>query len=139
MSTSKPGFVTEDGVRNLSPRDAALACADGAILLDVREEYINQQKRISVPSLIQIPLSRLADVLNIVPKDRPIIVADSSGLRSKEAVVLLKEKGYDRVFNLAGGLVEWERDGMPLVEDISQKLSGSCACQLRPRGKGEPR
>jgi rhodanese-related sulfurtransferase len=140
MSTdrSQSGFVTADGIHNLSPREAADWCAQGAVILDVREEYISQYKKFGVPVTIQIPLGQLESQFGQLPKNKWIIVADSSGLHSKEACMLLEQNGFTQVSNLAGGLVEWERDGMPLVEDNSQKLSGSCACQLRARdAKGE--
>ena len=62
-----------------------------------------------------------------------LIFADSGGLRSKEAVVLLKDKGYKKIANMAGGIVEWERDGLPLKTNVEERLSGSCMCQLKPR------
>jgi hypothetical protein len=65
-----------------------------------------------------------------------MIIVDSSGIHSKDAVKFLKEKGLGSLIaNLAGGLVEWERDEMPLIIDKSEQLSGSCMCQLRPRNK----
>jgi hydroxyacylglutathione hydrolase len=140
MSTdrSQSGFVTAEGIHNLSPREAAKWCTEGAVILDVREEYISQFKKFGVPITIQIPLGRLNGEFDQLPKNEWIIVADSSGLHSKEACVLLQQNGFMQVSNLAGGFVEWERDGMPLIEDDSQKLSGSCACQLRARDtKGE--
>jgi rhodanese-related sulfurtransferase len=129
------GFMTQEGIHNLSPREALDWCAEGAVILDVREDYTSQYKRFGVPVVIQIPLSHLKTDWHRVPRDKWIIVADSSGLQSKEGFLLLKEKGYDQISNLAGGLVEWERDGMPLVTDTKEKLTGSCACQLRARGK----
>jgi rhodanese-related sulfurtransferase len=138
MDVTKSGFVTAEGIHNLSPREAAEWCAEGALILDIREEYISQFKKLGVPVAIQIPLSRLAREADQVPKDKWIIVADSSGLHSKEACLQLKEKGFTQISNLAGGLVEWERDGLPLVVDKSEKLSGSCACQLRAREQQDP-
>ncbi len=41
--------------------------------------------------------------------------------------------GYENVANMAGGIVDWERDGLPLTTDISNRLSGSCMCQLKAR------
>ncbi len=120
-------------VGSYSPRDAQRKCGEGALLLDIREEYLNQFKRFDVPLVLQIPLSQLASQYHLLPTDRLIIVADSSGLHANEALLLLKEKGFRQLASLAGGLVEWERDGMPLVTDKHQQLSGSCACQLRAR------
>ncbi len=68
-----------------------------------------------------------------LPRDLPLIIADSVGLRSHEVMEFLISKGFDNIANLAGGIVEWEQDGMPLKTDLSEQLSGSCVCQLRPR------
>jgi len=62
-----------------------------------------------------------------------LIVADSVGLFSHEAMIILKDLGFENIINLALGLVEWERDGMPVMIDQNERLSGSCVCQLRPR------
>ncbi len=135
LDRSHSGFVTADGIHNLSPREAFDWCANGAVILDVREEYISQYKKFGACLTIQIPFGRLEYEFAQLPKDKWIIVADSSGLHSKEACLLLEQKGFTQVSNLAGGFVEWERDGMPLLTDKSEQLSGSCACQLRAREK----
>ena len=36
---------------------------------------------------------------------------------------------------MAGGLVEWERDGLPLQVNLKEELSGQCACQLKAKKK----
>jgi hypothetical protein len=56
-------------------------------------------------------------------------------LRSHEVMEFLLLKGFTNIANLAGGIVEWEQDGLPLKIDITEQLSGSCVCQLRPRNK----
>jgi len=33
---------------------------------------------------------------------------------------------------MVGGIVDWERDGLPINTDITARLSGSCMCQLKP-------
>ena len=71
------------------------------------------------------------------PQDKYLIFADTVGLGSKEAVVLLKVKGFNKVANMAGGIVDWERDGLPLKTNIEERLSGSCMCQLKPREGGK--
>jgi rhodanese-related sulfurtransferase len=70
-----------------------------------------------------------------LPDDIPVIVADSVGLRSHEAMEFLLSKGFDNIANLAGGIVEWESDGLPIKKDITEQLDGSCVCQLKPRHK----
>ncbi len=129
MTTSR----SERVAHSLSPREAFDRCSNGAVILDVREEYSSQYKKFGVPEVLQIPLSRLRDEVERIPRDRWLIVADSSGVRSGEAVAVLRERGFTQLSDLAGGMVEWERDGLPIVADTGQRLSGSCACQLRAR------
>lgn len=124
------------GIQNLTPKDAYYFLKQGdAILLDVREGYLTGYKKFDVPEVIFLPLSELNHRYKELPTQKPLIVADSTGLRSKEAVLYLSLQGLQNVVNLAGGIVEWERDGLPLIVDITEQLSGSCMCQLRPRNK----
>jgi len=129
------GFLINE-ILNVSPREAFELCGEGAVIVDVREEYLNNFKKIDVPEILFLPLSKLIQQISELPKDRYLVFADSVGLRSKEAVVILKGKGYNKIANMAGGIVDWERDGLPVVTDISNRLTGSCMCQLKPREKG---
>ena len=127
------GFET-GGILNLTPHQAHAWCMMGGVLIDVREDYMNRFRMFDVPEVIYCPFSILGETYKHLPKEKPMIFADAAGLHSKEAVSLLMEKGFaGRIANLAGGLVEWERDGLPLIIDKSEQLSGSCMCQLRPR------
>lgn len=127
------GFVSS-GFRNLSPREAyAEATEEDALIVDVREERLIGYKNFDVPRLIHMPKSRIEQEFVNLPRDSPLIIADSVGLRSHEVMEFLISKGFDNIANLAGGIVEWEQDGMPLITDITEQLSGSCVCQLRPR------
>jgi len=134
---SNTGFIS-GGILNLTPRQTLNLCRKGALLVDVREEFMNRFKMFDVPEIIYCPYSILKDTYQNLPDNKAIIFADAAGLHSREAVIFLTENGFGgRVANMAGGLVEWERDEMPLIIDKSEKLSGSCMCQLRPRNKKE--
>jgi len=123
-------------ILHLTPRQVLEYCHQGAMLVDVREAYMNRFKMFDVPEVIYCPYSILEKSYQDLPPDRPLIFADAAGLQSREAVKFLQEKGMgQRVANLAGGLVEWERDGLPLIIDKNERLSGSCMCQLKPREK----
>jgi len=126
------GFIS-CGILNVSPHEAFELCGKGAIIVDVREEYLNNFKNLDVPEILFIPISKLVQELSELPQEKYLIFADTVGLRSKEAVVLLKEKGFIKIANMAGGIVDWESDGLPLKTNIEEKLSGSCMCQLKPR------
>jgi rhodanese-related sulfurtransferase len=84
---------------------------------------------------VYCPYDELDNNLADLPRDRKIVVADAVGLRSKEVVDKLIGSGFLEVYNLAGGIVEWERSGLPVTTDKSRILTGSCMCQLRARNK----
>jgi rhodanese-related sulfurtransferase len=129
------GFISS-GFLNLTPREAYTeATENNAILLDVREERLTGYKNFDVPKVINIPNSELAENYKNLPTDVPMIVADSVGLRSHEAMEFLISEGFSNLANLAGGIVDWERDGLPLKIDRTEQLDGSCVCHLRPRHK----
>ena len=127
--------IVSDGILNLSPCEALGACKKGAIIVDVREEYMNRFKMLDVDENFFCPYRILEENYQDFPKDKALIFVDATGIHSKEAVLFLKDKGFENIANMAGGLVEWERDGLPLKIDKSERLSGSCACMLRKREK----
>jgi rhodanese-related sulfurtransferase len=121
------------GILNVTPREAFILCGKGAVIVDVREVYLNNFKNFDVPEQLFIPLSQLENVITDFSREKYLIFADTVGLRSKEAVLFLKDRGFIRTANMAGGIVDWERDGLPLETNVEVRLSGSCMCQLKQR------
>jgi rhodanese-related sulfurtransferase len=129
--------ISSSGMLHVSAHEAFELCKKGAILVDVREEYLLGYKMFDVDQIIYCPYSIITKKYSELPKDKTLIFADATGIHSKEAVQFLIEKGYENIANLAGGLVEWERDGVPIKTDVTEMLSGSCTCQLRKRNKNK--
>ncbi len=123
------------GVRHISPKEAFELCGKGAVMIDVREDYLNTFKTFDVPQLIRIPFSELKLKWAELSKETPFILADSVGLYSHEAVDFMMEKGYGNIANMAGGIIDWEKDDLPMKINTSERLTGSCMCQLKPREK----
>jgi rhodanese-related sulfurtransferase len=126
------GFIAHE-VLNLTPAEGYVLCGKGAIIVDVREPYMNNFKMFHVEKVIYLPYSELNNSYKDLPEDQPLIFADAVGLKSREGVLFMKAHGYENVANMAGGIVDWERDGLPLTTDITNRLSGSCMCQLKAR------
>jgi rhodanese-related sulfurtransferase len=128
--------IVSNGIYNLSPIQAFMMCGKGAVIVDVREEYLNRYKIFDVPGLYFCPKKQLAELAASLPDDKPLIIADASGIHSPEVVRWLMENGFEgKCANLSGGLVDWEHSDLPIVIDINERLSGPCVCQLRPREK----
>ena len=103
-ATSAPSVVD---VREASRRQAA-----GAVLIDVRQPEEWQQGH--VPGAMLIPLGSLRDRVAEVPRDRDVLLICRSGNRSGTAQRQLLELGYDRVFNVSGGMNAWTHSGLPV-------------------------
>ena len=72
------------------------------LLLDVREL---EEREITSIGGMHIPLRDVPSRINELPKDKLIVCYCKSGSRSKRAILFLKEKGFSRVVNLAGGVM----------------------------------
>lgn len=118
---------------SLSPREAFKVLQNGATILDIRPEYETSFRIFDVPKVLYLPYSIYRDELSSIPKDKPIIVADSVGNQSKEVACYMTSQGYAQVGYMAGGIVEWDRAGLPLRKDIDYEMVGGCACRLQPQ------
>lgn len=80
--------------------------ADGScVLLDVRESW--ELKIASIPGALHIPMQDVPDQLEKLPRDADLIVLCHHGNRSRVVARFLEQNGYQRVFNLAGGIDAW--------------------------------
>ncbi len=81
-------------------------------ILDVRGEA--EWKAGHLPGAQHIPLGYLADRLEEIPADRPVVLHCQGGGRSLIALSLLAARGVTATFNLTGGFGEWEKAGLPV-------------------------
>ena len=125
--------MSNSEVKSLTPKEALEYCNNGATIVDIREDYLTAYKYFDVKSIVNIPFEDLEKRIDELKELKTLIISDSAGIVSKKACDELKRNGFNEVYNLSGGLIEWERDGLPLTEDIDERLNGACACQLKPR------
>jgi rhodanese-related sulfurtransferase len=85
----------------------ALASGEDLLLLDVREPSEHARARIEGARLL--PLGQLEARLNELDawRGRRVVVHCHHGGRSAHACLLLREHGFQRVENLAGGIDAW--------------------------------
>lgn len=76
-------------------------------IVDVREpeEFAGPLGRI--PGAMLVPLGTLGAGARELSKDRPVVTVCRSGARSAQATVLLQKAGFQKVANLAGGMLRW--------------------------------
>jgi rhodanese-related sulfurtransferase len=122
-----------EGIVYLSGADALPFLRAGTVLVDLREGLERNGRTFDVEGVIDLPYRELASAFGQLPRDKPLILADCVGLKSKEGVRFLLEQGFENVASLNGGMVDWEQEGFPTIIDRSEELMGGCACRLRPR------
>ena len=82
-------------------------------ILDVRSKEEFDSGHIEGAYLL--PVSELENRLAELPQDKPIIVYCRSGSRSTSAANILLEKGFKEIFNMTGGITEWQSKGFPVI------------------------
>ena len=75
------------------------------VLVDVREPH--ELQICAFPESVRIPLGDLPENLNRLSTADEIVVLCKSGARSARAVQLLRQAGFRKVRNLAGGINRW--------------------------------
>ncbi len=96
---------------------ARLAGSPRPFLLDVRQPDEYRQGHISGAELI--PLGELSQKIKRIPKGREVICVCHTGSRSKVAARQLEAAGY-KVLNLRGGMISWERAGLPVKKGMAR-------------------
>lgn len=121
-------------VAAMSPSEAYDAASrSGALIVDMRPEHEVSYRVFDVPGTICIPRGEIAERAGELPRGRLLIVADSVGLHSRAAAEVLSSAGLGPVASLTGGMVDWERDGLPVRKDPDFELRGQCGCKLRSK------
>lgn len=122
----------KDGMQALASREDLLArvdrvtavaladllnTADAPTVVDVRAPGELESGR--VPGSQNIPLKHLAERMEELPNDRPVVVHCAGGYRSAIAASLLAAHGY-RVMDLVGGYQAWAASSNEIAMSTAQ-------------------
>ena len=108
-----PLTLTFSGVWEIEPLNL-LELGARVQVIDVREprEFSDLLGHIRGARLL--PLSHLLDRLGEIDPGRPVVAVCRSGARSAQATVLLGKAGFTDVANLAGGMLRWQAESLPV-------------------------
>ncbi len=100
-------------IETATPQDVAAEILNGnVILVDVRNQTEWNEQRL--PNAVHLFLGRLPETAEQVVNGKPIVVQCRTGGRSAVGASILQAAGAERVINLAGGITEWKRVGLPV-------------------------
>lgn len=115
-----PSLRARLGGPAVSPAQATLMInREDAIVIDVRDQ--DEWDSGHIANARHIPLSKLDERLHEVEKykQRTVLVNCRSGHRSGMAASRMRKAGFEKVFNLEGGILAWQQAGLPLSKKAS--------------------
>jgi phage shock protein E len=116
--TEAPEAVAEASTElSLSPSVDVQTTADvmtrnDVVVLDVREQW--EYDEAHIPGVVHLPMNDIPANLDQIPQDLTVIVSCRSGNRSSQVTDFLREQGYENVHNMEGGILAWQRAGLPV-------------------------
>jgi glyoxylase-like metal-dependent hydrolase (beta-lactamase superfamily II)/rhodanese-related sulfurtransferase len=108
-----PLRYTYAGIDEIDPQWVAEHASELQIV-DVREpdEYVGELGHIA--GARSVPLGQIAGYAGELDKNVPTVTVCRSGGRSAQAVMLLRKTGFTKAANLAGGMLNWNENGLPV-------------------------
>jgi molybdopterin/thiamine biosynthesis adenylyltransferase/rhodanese-related sulfurtransferase len=115
-------------VREVAPAEAEGLIAAGAALIDTREPHEWQAGHLAGATLLP-PAEVAGRIGEVVPDPAtPVVVYCAAGARSMRAAQQLAQLGYRDVVSVAGGIIRWRAEGLPV-----EMPSGTPAVATNPR------
>jgi rhodanese-related sulfurtransferase len=114
-------------IDRLAPADAYAAVEEGALLIDTRCAELRRETG-AIPGAVHVPLSVLYwrldptsghDDANLSDLSRQVILVCAHGYSSSLAAATLRDLGFIRATDVAGGFEAWKAAGLP-VEPASE-------------------
>ena len=104
-------------VPEMTPDELArrLDGGDPPVLVDVRESFEVSIADLPDHGQVRIPSREFATRYSELDPQSELVIYCRSGARSARAAQLLLANGYEKVFNLEGGLLRWRQDVDPTL------------------------
>jgi len=96
-------------MQQLAPQSLASWLRDEPpVLLDVREAW---EVAVSpFPGAMHVPMREIPSRIGELPQQRTIVCICHHGARSAQVAMFLQHRGFERVYNLSGGIDAWARE-----------------------------
>ena len=106
------------GIMEIGPAEMTrMMNHEKAVVLDVREEEDFEQGH--VLNAVNIPAGKLVEQSESLSryKERPLILTCRQGMDSIRAARIIRQKGFEKIYCLKGGLQAWRNANLPLISD----------------------
>lgn len=109
------GCTGHSDIKNITPEECdALLKQQDVQLVDVRTEQEYGNGHLKEAILINIQGQDFTTkATQQLDKQKPVIIYCRSGRRSMQAAQILVNEGFDTVYNMKGGILAWQAEGLP--------------------------
>ncbi len=87
------------------------------VILDVRTPQEYRSGHLFGSINLDFRSTSFADELAGLDRSKPYLVYCRTGVRSGRATALMKSLGFRELYDLAGGIMSWQREGFEIVSD----------------------
>lgn len=103
-----------DAYKTLSPKKAQqlIQSRKDLMIVDIRGR--EELREGWIEGSVIMPMPEILQGRQAPPKDRPILLVCAVGGRSLALGKAMTNYGWNEVYNLAGGVAEWKRAGLPV-------------------------
>jgi rhodanese-related sulfurtransferase len=107
-------------IENITPKEAFALIQNNQdnpdfIIIDVRTPEEFADGHLGKAINLDYKNESFRDIIDLVDKNKTYLIYCRSGIRSGEALEIMRELGFREVYNMSGGIIEWKEEGLPLV------------------------
>ena len=120
-STLTPHSVESQIIEDITPREAYDLIQNNQenpnfVIIDIRtaEEYASGYIENAIN--LDYYAATFTEELDKLDKDKTYLIYCRSGRRAGSALEIIRELGFRRVYNILGGITQWEAEGLPIVK-----------------------
>lgn len=107
-------YSSSDSIK-LEPKAFDIEITNNVQLVDVRTPKEFAQGHIKNALNINYFSENFADSLQLLDKDKPVYIYCRSGKRSGKSISKFKEAGFNTIYELDGGLLNWRSGGLKTI------------------------
>ncbi|HJY63246.1 MAG TPA: rhodanese-like domain-containing protein [Ignavibacteria bacterium] len=98
-----------------SLRFEELANEQNVVILDVRSKFEYGGDKIAGAQNISYSAADFNSRIEQLDRNKTYLLYCASGSRSAGACRIMKDKGFKKIYNLAGGIDHWKSEGKPVI------------------------
>ena len=110
------GKLTPEVVKTIMDKDNT----GSYILLDVRQPQEYNERHI--PGAMLVPLGKLEARQNEIDRNKKVIIYCRSGHRSLAAAIILCELGFEQIYHIEGGILNWPYETISGSHEVEPDL-----------------